>query len=359
MKKTVLFLIILIVSMLICQFIFFKIIKNKNDRINNNIIKNDNVYYQIEEETNIDDKKELLRIQHWEDTYIESPEAEVKTINSNYIVDTNKYVETLIKTYENDSKVEELVTIIRNDFNIIISNKWKYYIHYYDKDKKFGTITFIYYINNIIGTNRAIHFIIDDGIIDKISYSHLNEYLNEEELLYSYNYFINHFIQERGVIDRFKNYYTIVKDEFHYNYNFKNKKLKYTYQIFYRYPAGVIDNDWGTEIYIEPKIIVEFIKTYKIIVNDSKSGKVKNTITNKKTIRELTRILSRTLPMGNSEKLVDVINSNWELELYDENDILIDTLYVWNDGKLGFNNSRDEYLKYNYYLELVSIINPK
>ena len=49
----------------------------------------------------------MLKIQYWEDTYIESPETEVQTINSNYIVDTNKYVETLIKTYENDSKVEE------------------------------------------------------------------------------------------------------------------------------------------------------------------------------------------------------------------------------------------------------------
>ena len=351
MKKKIL-IIILVIIIFICSLF---LVANKLKKENNNDNKgNDNQIksYEVIDENANEDYKTLLKIQYWEDTYIESPETEVQTINSNYIVDTNKYVETLIKTYENDSKVEELVTIIKNDFNIIISNKWKYYIHYFDKDKKFGTITFIYYINNIIGTNRAIHFYIADGIIDEISYSYLNEYLNEEELLYSYNYFINHFIQERGVIDRFKNYYTIVKDDFHYNYNFKNKKLKYTYQIFYRYPAGAIDNDWGTETYIEPKLIENLIKTKKIVVKDD-SNKEVNTISDQKDITKITELLSRTIPIKNNK---NIENNNWNLSLYDENNELINTININKDGTLGIDNTKNEYLKEQYFNELTKLL---
>ena len=45
-----------------------------------------------------------------------------------------------------------------------------------------------------------------------------------------------------------------------------------------------------------------------------------------------------------------------KIELYNENEELIDTLFVWEDGKLGYNNSRDEYLKDNYKEKLIKII---
>ena len=106
MKKKILIIIVVIIIFICGLFLVTKTLKKEN---NNGKGSNDNhaKSYEVIDEKGNEDYKTLLKIQYWEDTYIESPETEVQTINSNYIVDTNKYVETLIKTYENDSKVEE------------------------------------------------------------------------------------------------------------------------------------------------------------------------------------------------------------------------------------------------------------
>ena len=106
MKKKILIIIVVIIIFICSLFLAANKLKKEN---NNDNKGNDNQIksYEVIDENANEDYKTLLKIQYWEDTYIESPETEVQTINSNYIVDTNKYVETLIKTYENDSKVEE------------------------------------------------------------------------------------------------------------------------------------------------------------------------------------------------------------------------------------------------------------
>ena len=50
------------------------------------------------------------------------------------------------------------------------------------------------------------------------------------------------------------------------------------------------------------------------------------------------------------------IGSKYNLSLYDANGELIDTLFIWEDGKLGYNNSREEYLKDEYKDRLIKII---
>lgn len=321
--------------------------------------KKENEKYIIERVENIEDNKKLLElIYHDPDIiYFDIPEAEVESVDIYYKIDLSKYENRINKIYENEDNLADLVKIIKEKLNITIDNRWYYIINKYNEEEETGRITFLYFIDNVIGTNRAIHFKINHGIANKLSYSYLDRQIDEESILYKYNYFINHYKQEKKIIDKFKDYYTIDGDVTYYSYYYGNNKLFYSYNILYKeLPLGTIDNDWGTEMYIEPKLMEDILNTKKIIIRDSNSHEIINSIFAKDTIREVAEVLSRTLPMGNSEELVDVTNSNWILELYDENEVLIDTLYVWNDGKLGYNNSREEYLKDQYKDKLIKII---
>ena len=332
---------------------------NKNG-INNIHNENENEKYIIEKEETIEEDKELLElVYHDPDTiYFDLPEREHESIDIYYKIDFDSYKNKNIReTYNSDENLKDLVQIIKEKLNVVIDGRWKYYINEFNEKSHTGMIVFLYYIGDVIGTDKAIIFEINNGIASKLNYSYLDRKIDEEAFLYKYNYFINHYKQEKKVIDKFKDYYTISGDVTVYTYYYGNNKLFYSYNIFYKeMPLGTIDNDWGTEMYIEPKLIEDILKAEKIVIRDSNTHEIINTIIAGGTIREVAELLSRTLPMGNSEELTDITNSNWELVLYDENEELIDTLFVWEDGKLGYNNSRDEYLKDNYKEKLIKII---
>lgn len=216
----------------------------------------------------------------------------------------------------------------------------------------FGYIIFIYYIDDIISTNRAITFSIEDGYINNISYSYLDTYVNEIEILYRYNYFINHYKQEKGYVLDYINYYTIDDDKTNYGYNFGNGKITYTYNIFYKMnDLGVINNDCGTELYIEPELIENLIKTKKMVVMDDNNKQVK-VITDNDNLVKVTELLSRVIPSGERSSNI----YKFSLMLYDDEDNLIDRLYVDENGYIGFGNERNEYLKEKYYGVLVNYL---
>ena len=332
-----------------------------NRKINNNTSnEKETKKYVIEKEENIEDNKELLKlICHDPDTiYYDLPEREHESIDIYYKIDFDSYKNKNIReTYNNDENLKDLVQIIKEKLNVVVDSRWKYVINEYNEESHTGMIIFLYYIGDVIGTNKAIIFEINNGVANKLNYSYLDRKIDEEAFLYRYNYFINHYKQEKKVIDEFKDYYTIHGESLSYTYYYGNNKLFYSYNIFYKYVGiGLIDNDWGTEMYIEPKIIEDILKTKKIVIRDSNTHEITNSIIAGGTIREIAELLSRTLPMGKSEELKDTTNSNWKIELYDENEELIDTLFVWEDVKLGYNNSRDEYLKDNYKEKLIKII---
>ena len=328
--------------------------------INNKSNNNETEQYKIEKVENIEEDKELLElIYHDPDIiYFDIPEREYESIDIYYKIDFDSYKNKSIKeTYNNDENLKDLVQIIREKLNIVIDNRWKYLINEYNEETQTGMILFFYYIEDVIDTDKVIIFEINNGVANKLNYSYLDRQIDEAAILYRYNYFINHYKQEKKVIDEFKDYYTIHGESLSYTYYYGNNKLFYSYNIFYKYVGiGVIDNDWGTEMYIEPKLMEDILNTKKIVIRDSSSNEIINTIIAGDTIREIAELLSRTLPMGKSEELKDTTNNNWKIELYDVNEELIDTLYVWKDGKLGYNNSRDEYLKDNYKDKLIKII---
>ena len=349
MKKKILFIVPII--FIGCLFLVVKFLTSKNNINNNN--KQIDSYEVIDEKAN-EDYKKLLNLQYWEDVNIDIPEIEYKEIDYNYKIDLNKVVETVPAiTYNNNEELKDIVEIIKNKFNVIIDNSWKYYIHYPSSDLSFGYITFLYYIDNIIATNKYISFNINNGVIDKIDYAYLDKTINENEVLYRYNYFINHYKQEKGFVQDYEEYYTIAGEKTLLNYSYVNNKLCYTYNILYQYKGvGVINNDWGTELYVEPELIENLIKTKKIVVKNDNNKEI-NTISDPKDINKITELLSRTIPIKNNK---NIENNNWNLSLYDENNELINTININNDGTLGIDNIKNEYLKEQYFNELTKLL---
>ncbi len=213
---------------------------------------------------------------------------------------------------------------------------------------------FIYYINNVISTNRAVSLTIQDGTIISLDYSYINDYLVEELIKLKYNYFINHYVQERKVIDKYKDYYAIEEDRTYYSYCFCNKKLMYSYNIFYRnLDLNVIDNDYGYEYYIEPKIINDIYNSSKIKVKDY-NGNYINNINDNSVIREIAKLFSNS-KFASDEDIKISSDYKYNLYMYDNNDKLIDVISVWNNGCLGYNgvieehlNNTDKKLLFNY-----------
>ena len=288
MKRKILIIIVVIILFICSLFL----VANKLKKENNNDNKgNDNQAksYEVIDENANEDYKTLLKIQSGGDTDVDSPDIEYKEIDYNYKIDLNKVVETVPAiTYNNNKELKDIVENFKDKFNITIDNSWKYYIHYPSSDLSFGYITFSHYIDNIIATNKYISFNINNGIIDKITFAYLNKRINENEVLYRYNYFINHYKQEKGLAQKYENQYAIESEGTKYTYNYTNNKLLYTFNIIYKEKnSGFTTIDWGTETYIEPKLIKNLIKTKKIVVKDDNNKEV-NTISNQNDITKIT-----------------------------------------------------------------------
>lgn len=199
-----------------------------------------------------ENKKELLKLVHFselestkEDTSAEFEEKEIKISNISFS-------EIEIKPYEKEKELDRIVKFIKKDCNIDINNKWKYYVHYVDDDEqqKWGYIVFIYYFNDVISTNRAITFSIQKNEIVKVSYSYLNEKVDEEKFIKKYQKFLNTYEQEK--VNVLGDNYEIDGDITTYKYNYRTNRLIYTYNIFYRQKdIGIINNDYGTQVEIK------------------------------------------------------------------------------------------------------------
>lgn len=354
-KKIVVIILISLVILLLFLYIIFNHQKEKPILINNPST------FEIIDEHGKEEYKTLLKlVEHdGETSTLGDLSAKYETMTCEYKVDINKLKETIpYVTYNNDNTNEELkniVAIIKEKFNITIDDSWKYIIHYPASDLSFGYIIFIYYINDNIATDRYISFDIKNGVIDEISYAYLDRDLNENEILYKYNYFINHYRQEKGFVKDYEKWYTIAGDKTSIVYHFNRNKIAYGYVIFYKYKnLGAINNDWGIEMFIEPELIENFINTKKIIVKDNNDKEIK-TIENKETITKITELMARTIPALNSNKKSDKSNE-LKLFLYDKDEKLINSLDLNENGILGLNNAQNEYLKEAYLNELLKII---
>lgn len=197
MIKKILIIIVVIIIFICSLFLVANKLKKENNNDNKGNDNHAKSYEVIDENAN-EDYKTLLKFQSGKDTDVDNPDIEYKEIDYNYKINLNKVVETVPAiTCNNNKELKDIVEIIKDKFNITIDNSWKYYIHYPSSHLSFGYITFLYYIDNIIETNKCISFNINNGVIDKITFAYLDKKINENEMLYRYNYFINHYKQKK------------------------------------------------------------------------------------------------------------------------------------------------------------------
>lgn len=104
------------------------------------------------QENNSSDSKIILKLGHKVDNNnfeILSQTKEIKRLNI-YLK------ETKLQNYENQKDILPIIESLESEFNILIDQNWKYYIHFYDEEEKNGFIEFTYWIQDEIETTRTI-----------------------------------------------------------------------------------------------------------------------------------------------------------------------------------------------------------
>lgn len=186
-----------------------------------------------------DDTKDLT----YQETEAIVEEKEIKNMRFDLSKETEYRFFDKKRDYNN---LKMILDYIQNDFDIEIDNKWKYQINIISLD--YGLIKFVYYLNEEIGTNRSIIFEINDGIVDKVYYSYINEYVNEKEIIKNVEKFKKTTIQEKKEL---RDNEKIIEEKITYNYNYRIGKVIYTYCLFFQNEHGSIDNSYGSTYFVE------------------------------------------------------------------------------------------------------------
>lgn len=198
------------------------------------------------------DKKIKLELLHddMKNLSAESTVADYKTIdiNNHETIHLNKdLIEKGI--FYNDSYYKELdyfIDYIKTKFNIKLDSKWKFMIHLYDGEST-GFVSFLYYLNDEIATNKSIMFFISENKVKRVTYSYLENKIDESLLINRVNNFKRNTIQEKKVLNENEK---ILEENVEFSYNFKLKKLIYSYNLSYENVDGII-NDYGSVYFID------------------------------------------------------------------------------------------------------------
>lgn len=91
---------------------------------------------------------------------------------------------------------------------------------------------------------------------------------------------------------------------------------------------------------IDDKKIEELRKTTKIIIEDSLNDVIINTIDDMKKINEIIGLISNCEELSKGS-IVTTELYTWIVEMYDENEQLIDKVYIWKSGCIGFNEAKE------------------
>lgn len=198
------------------------------------------------------DKKIKLELLHddMKNLSAESTVADYKTIdiNNHKTIHLNKdLIEKGI--FYNDSYYKELdyfIDYIKTKFNIKLDSKWQFMIHLYDGEST-GFVSFLYYLNDEIATNKSIMFFISENKVKRVTYSYLENKIDESLLINRVNNFKRNTIQEKKVLNENEK---ILEENLEFSYNFKLKKLIYSYNLSYENADGII-NDYGSVYFID------------------------------------------------------------------------------------------------------------
>ncbi len=191
--------------------------------------------------------KELLRIQRFSEEDEDNTnliEPETRQISIAY----DTLPEMPVQKYDENDDLKAFTDFIKDELGITIDEHWTVLTHFYDSDMTVGMLKFQYWIGNI-STNKTILFNLDNGKADMVLYSMLNESTDENGLLERVRLFEERYEQEKRELKKGE---VFVSEDVTYSYYYDTGNLVYTYTLFFSYGEdGVINNEYGTECYID------------------------------------------------------------------------------------------------------------
>lgn len=205
----------------------------------------------------VDNKdKILLELNHeidWDNIYgLFGTEAETTEEDVNIV--GIKLNETDLKQYNNEEELIFFRDLIYKKLNIKLDNKWKYSVNIWNDDDNVGNISFIYFIDENISTNKAINFFWDNGTIFKMSYSYLDAKIDEDSIINNVVRFKENTIQEKKILDADE---TFLEERTYFSYNYRINKTTYSYCLFFKEKPiegeniELVNNDYGSEYFVE------------------------------------------------------------------------------------------------------------
>ena len=157
------------------------------------------------------------------------------------------------KLSDYEEKYAKIVEYIKSEYSDFDIQSWSIMVNMYSADDGNGMIRLNYQIKDIIDTNKAILFIIENNVIDRVTFINMDFNIDENELVNLVNDFKNSSIQEKKELTEGEEF---LKEDVTYTYRYNTDELIYTYQLFFYQQLGsdpnekIINNEYGTEYVI-------------------------------------------------------------------------------------------------------------
>lgn len=157
---------------------------------------------------------------------------------------------------EYEEKYSKIIEYIKSKYSNFDIQSWSIMVNMYSVDDGNGMIRLNYQIKDIIDTNKSILFIIENNVINRVTFINMNFDIDEEKLVNLVNEFKNNSIQEKKEFDKNEEF---IKEDVTYTYRYNTDELRYTYQLFFYQQLGdnsnekIINNEYGTEYVINKK----------------------------------------------------------------------------------------------------------
>lgn len=151
------------------------------------------------------------------------------------------------KSYEGEEELKAFADYIEGEFGIKLDNRWSVTSHFYDQEQTCGMLQFKYWIGSI-QTNKSILFNIDNRVANMVLTGCLDGSVDEDNLTKRMQLFEEKYEQEKRELEKNEKF---LNETVNYTYYYHTNKLKYTYNLFFFNEIGVINNEYGTECYID------------------------------------------------------------------------------------------------------------
>lgn len=190
--------------------------------------------------------KELLRIySYWDSVPLEDMNAE-PTFDAAGIT-FGDLPEMDEQPYTGQECLQPFADYAADVLGTVPDGRWQIFVHYYTVDLTYGMVQFSYTIGKI-GTNKSIIFSLENGKATSVAYSCLDMDTDEDGLLKRIALFEDRYEQEKLTLEEGQ---TFEEEWVNYTYYYNRNALMYSYNLFFADENGLINNDYGTECFID------------------------------------------------------------------------------------------------------------